>query len=108
VRKGFPFSIYISEDRLKALDEIHWRERKSVSRVINRAIDEFIKAHAEGNDTFKLDNWSENPDFRAVPTILSHSTKWFSYLENCSKDELTNIAISARHILRQVEHFRRK
>ena len=84
------------------------RDGKAVSSLIQDFMEQYIKAHGEGNATFKLDTWTNNPSFKAVPTILSQSEKWFSYLKDCSKDELTDIAISCKDRLRQIEHFRKQ
>ena len=50
------------------LDIIAAREGKRKSEIIVSLIEEYVKAHSAGNDSFKLDNWSEDPEFKAVPT----------------------------------------
>lgn len=105
--RGFSCSFYVDPEQRKILEEIRWREHKSFSEIVRKAVDEFIKAHQQGNDTFRLDNWQDDPEFQAIPTILAHSTKWFSYLKDCPKEDLTQIAISAKNILRQIDHFRK-
>ena len=96
--RGTNYSFYLSEDQIKALEEAHWRERKSVSEIAREAIDDWLRNHAEGNSTFKLDKWQENPEFKAIPTLLSSPEKWFKYIEDCSDNELTNIGIMSNKI----------
>jgi hypothetical protein len=96
------------EPILKELRVIAAREGKSTSEIIVNVLEEYVKAHSSGNNTFKLDSWQENPGFQAVPTISSPSETWFNYLSDCDKEELTDIAISCKDRLRQIEHFRNK
>ncbi len=90
-KRGLPVSIYLEAQQAAALEEIHWRERKSVSELVRIAVSDYIKAHGSGNDTFKLDNWNKDPTFQAVPTILSENEKWLSYLESCTPEERRRI-----------------
>ena len=99
---------WLEGDTYEALEQIRWREHKSFNAIINKALAEYVQAHSEGNDTFKLDQWQEDPDFHAVPTILAPTQKWYSYLNDCDKDDLTKIAISAKNILKQIEYYRSK
>jgi hypothetical protein len=106
--RGFSCSFYVDPEQRKILEEIRWREHKSFSEIVRKAVDEFIKSHQEGNDTFRLDKWQEDPEFQAVPTILAPTQKWYSYLNDCDKDDLTKIAVSAKNILKQIEYYRKK
>jgi hypothetical protein len=91
-------TVYLEAEELSALDEIRWRDHKGMSDIIRIAISEFIKAHGSGNDTFRLDNWNEDPDFRAVPTILSDGVKWNKYLKDCNPEERSRILKQANII----------
>jgi len=99
--RGQPHTFYIDPLEKEKLEEIRWRERKSMSQIIRLAIDEYIQSHAEGNSTFRLDKWNEDPDFKAVPTINSKSETWFKYLQDCSKEERLDIQIKTNHINQQ-------
>jgi len=96
------------EDIIRELNVIAAREGKHRSEIIVSLIEEYVRSHSSGNDSFKLDNWQEDPDFKAVPTILAPTQKWYSYLNDCDKDDLTKIAISAKNILKQIEYYRKK
>ena len=104
--RGSNYSFYLSENQIKALDEVHWRERKSVSEIVREAIDEWLKNHAEGNTTFSLDNWQENPEFKAVPTLLSTPEKWSKYIDECSDYDCTQIGIMSNKV-HQIVKMRR-
>jgi Ribbon-helix-helix protein, copG family len=90
-KRGFGASFYVTDDELQELEEIRWRERKSMSALVRIAIDEYIKAHKEGNDTFKLDEWNDDSSFQAVPSILNNWEKWKKYLEECEKDDFFKV-----------------
>jgi hypothetical protein len=91
-------SLLLDRDICEAMNEIRWRERKSLNEMINRALTEYVKAHGAGNDTFKLDNWNEDPTFQVVPTIFSDSQRWFEYLKDCNKQDLLKILKHANTI----------
>ncbi len=91
-------STYLEAAELEALNDIRWRERKAMSEIIRLAIDEYIKAHGAGNETFRLDNWQRDPTFQAVPTILADPTDWFKYLSDCTPEERSKILKQANTI----------
>lgn len=97
-RRGLNYSVYLDEEQIKVLDEIRWRERKSVSAIIRKAIEEYINNHAEGNDCFTLDKWQDSPHFKAVPTLLADKEKWNNYVESCSDKECTDIALMSKYV----------
>lgn len=97
-QRGLAVSFYLDTDIATALNDIKWRERKSMSEIVRLAVQDYIKAHAEGNYSFKLDNWQVDPTFQAVPTILSDPIKWYDYLKECSPDERSKILKSANII----------
>lgn len=106
--RGSNYSFYLSESQIKALEDIHWRERKSVSEIVREAIDDWLKNHAEGNSTFKLDKWQENPEFKAIPTLLSDPLKWSKYIDECSDYDCTQIALMSNRISQIVKIRRDK
>ena len=81
----------LEKKELEALEEIQWREHKTKSQIIRLAILEYIKAHTNGNSTFKLDVWTNDPKFKAVPTVYADTDNWDKYLENCSSAELEEL-----------------
>lgn len=102
--KNFVASFSYKEDKeqyLKELNIIAAREGKHKSEIIIQLIEEYVKAHSNGNDSFKLDNWNEDPTFQAVPTILADPTKWYQYLNGCDKQDLLRILKQANTIRQQ-------
>lgn len=94
------------EEVIRELRVIAAREGKSQSNLICDIIEEYVKNHAEGNTTFKLDNWTEDPEFKAIPTLLSSEDKWSKYIEECNDKECTSIALMTNHIHKEI-HRRR-
>jgi len=99
-RVGLTVGLEASE--FEALEDIRWREHKDISEVIRLACQDYIKAHGAGNETFRLDNWQSNPDFRAVPTILSDNERWRSHLKDCNRDEKLKLLKQANMIRSQI------
>lgn len=106
-------SALLDGENVKLMDEIRWRERKSFNELLNKAISEYIKNHSEGNDAFKLDKWQEDPEFKAIPTLLSDPDKWFKYISECNDSELTKIGLMSNKIhkfvgMRRTKEFKQK
>lgn len=97
-KRGNNYSLYLDEEQINVLNEIKWRERKSISALIRKAVEEYINNHAEGNDCFTLDKWQEDPHFKAVPALLADKSKWDNYIDSCSDEECTNIALMANYV----------
>lgn len=94
-------SFSYSGDKIEIFKELRLiaaREGKSQSELIVEILEEFVKNHAEGNDTFKLDNWQEDPEFIALPTLLSPKDKWNNFVKDCSDDDCVKIASMAKFI----------
>lgn len=101
VGKNEIMTISYKEDKdniVAELEVIAARERKSRSKLIMELIEQYVQAHSSGNDSFKLDNWQEDPEFQAVPTIFSDPQKWFRYLSDCTPEERTKILKQANII----------
>jgi hypothetical protein len=82
------------------------RDGKPLNSIIQNFMEDYIKAHGEGNSTFKLDKWAEDPNFKAMPTLLGKDSSWFEYEKECSEEELTKIAIAANTRLREIRFIR--
>ncbi len=83
-----------------ALIDIGWRERKIPSTVVRDAIVEYIKNHAEGNDTFKIEKWVEDPEFQAVPTFKADREKWIRYYRDSNEADRTNLRVRAMDLIK--------
>ena len=83
---------------LKELRIIAAREGKSQSEIIMGILEEYVKAHTSGNNTFKLDTWQEDPTFQAIPTLLADNKTWFPYLKDCTISERAKILKQANTI----------
>jgi len=90
-KRGTNISVYADSEQMELVEEIRWREHLSKSELVRKALSEYLKAHANGNSTFKLDNWAENSNFRAIPTIMADSETWKSYLRDCGPEELRDL-----------------
>ena len=60
---------------------------------------------SEGNDTFKLDIWTKDSEFKAVPTILERDKeKWYSYVQSCNEDERRDLTIACNSVLKIIQN----
>ena len=84
------------------------REGKSLSELLVEILEEYVKNHSQGNNTFKLDIWQEDPNFKALPTLLSDAEKWNKYIDECNDEECTKIAVMASHVNKVVQMRRTK
>lgn len=105
-RKGTNFSLYLEGDQMERLEDLKWRERKSISELVRDAINEYLSSHMEGNKTFSLEKWQEDPNFKALPTLLSPLEIWSIYIDQCNDDELTRIAIANTNVKKLVNDRR--
>ena len=72
-------------------------------------IEDYVKAHSEGNDTFKLDTWVHDSNFKAVPTILEkNNQKWIDYVNSCNEVERRDLTISCNFVLRTIHDITSK
>jgi len=74
-------------DIMKELENIARREGKKKSEFIVSILEEYVKTHAAGNTTFRLDNWQENPEFQAVPTLFTSYDKWKDYVDSSTSQD---------------------
>jgi len=99
--------VYLEKEELEQLDEIRWREHKSKTQILRLAVLEYIKGHLNGNSTFKLDQWTDNPNFRAVPTIMADTDNWDKYLENCNPEELKDLQFRFSRCAEKIQELKK-
>jgi hypothetical protein len=66
------FTLYISKDKIPVFEkmkEIAKREGRPLSAIIWSLLEEYVKKHGEGNPSFRLEKWIEQPNFKAFPTL---------------------------------------
>ena len=64
---------------------------------------------SEGNDTFKLDIWTKDSEFKAVPTILEKDKeKWYRYVQSCNEDERRDLTIACNSVLKIIQNLELK
>jgi len=66
------YQMYLSDKDKALIDEakkIAKREGKPLAQLIKQQLAKYVKEHGEGNPAFPLDKWTEQPDFKAFPTL---------------------------------------
>jgi hypothetical protein len=89
--KTVPTSFAIDSSLLQPFDDICYREHKSRSEIVNEFVGQFIKAHSEGNDSFKIHQWVNNPQMLAVPNTMSRKEDWVKYVGEEDSKELQKL-----------------
>lgn len=72
-------TIYIfkqNEEAWKKAIEIARREGKSISKLINDFIVDYVKKHAEGNPSFTLDHFAKGIVVKALPSLGHDPAQW--------------------------------
>ena len=103
--KTFRFNEITSEE----LDEFHKickRNNRTMSEEIELKIKNTVKNHTTGNSQFKIAQWFDNKDMRAVPAYNSTNETWKKYVINSNLENYT--ALREKHkqigkILQQAE-----
>jgi len=96
--------INLEKEEKDALKEIALRETGGdMSPIARKAILEYIKNHGEGNDTFKLEGWIENPEFQAVPTLFADYEKWTNYYKDSNPQDRLKVRISLVRIFNMIK-----
>ena len=78
------FQWYLTDKRKQLLSEIETMPdfaKKSHSEIIEMALEEFFKIHGKGNPSFKLDFWTDNPEFIAIPALLAEKSQRNKWIE---------------------------
>jgi predicted DNA-binding protein (MmcQ/YjbR family) len=85
-------AVFLEDQELEIFDQIMWREKQTRAQLAHKAIEEYMKNHAEGNSTFKLDQF-QDPNFRAVPTIHANREKWISHYKDSNREDRVKLNI---------------
>jgi hypothetical protein len=92
-----------------SFNEILKREGESKSKVVIQLIEDYVKAHSEGNSKFKLDTWVGNSNFIAVPTNLEkNKQRWIDYVNSGNNDERRDLTISSNFVLKTMQNLEYK
>lgn len=97
--------IYLTEEELKAFEEIRWREHKKKTQIGRDAVLEYIKNHSEGNSAYKIDEWVTNPKFQALPSFYAPIEKWGEFYKQCDEKEKTQLRIRFNDIFEMAKNI---
>ncbi len=67
------------------------RNNRTVTEDLEAFIADTVKNHETGNDQFKIDQWVDNYDMKAVPAFNSKNETWKNYVENTSLQNFNEI-----------------
>jgi hypothetical protein len=92
--KTFRFNDITAEE-LEEFHKICKRNERTMSEEIELKIKNTVKNHTTGNSQFKIDQWSDNKDMRAVPAFNSTNEEWSRYVKITNYENY--IAIREQH-----------
>ena len=86
------YHLYVSTKDFALMEEfkkIAQREGKTMAGLLKEILVNYVKAHKEGNSTFELTKWVNNPNFHVVPTIAEMwSCEMLSKLDDKELEDL--------------------
>lgn len=81
-----------------AFEGICRREGKTVAEKIAELVQDYVRIHGSGNPQYSLEQFTENPEFRAVPALLERPEKWLKALDHTDLDDLEQIERQAEMV----------
>lgn len=85
------FSLSCEEALLSDFIKIAKREGKPTNNLLQELMAKYVKVHGDGNPSFSLEPFLENPLFVADPAIRETNEIWEKYLsQHCSEKELAH------------------
>ena len=85
----------VSEEEFEEFHKICKRNNRTMSEEIELKIKNTVKNHTTGNSQFKIDQWSDNKDMRAVPAFNSTNEEWSRYVKITNLENFT--ALKEKH-----------
>lgn len=68
-------TIYVKNEELwSSVEKIRWRDKKSISELVSRALEDYVKHHLDGNETYTLDD-----PIIATPAFFRSFSIWEKY-----------------------------
>ncbi len=92
---SFPLEKKVLMDEFKKIAD---REGKNHSRLVIELVEQYVKYHSEGNNTFPITKWVSEPDFQAIPSLDSPMDKWTQCYRNSNEKERTELRIKAMNL----------
>lgn len=95
----------VNSDLKNRLQEVLYKEKKTLREWFAEQAEEYIKRHGAGNPAVPLEKFLENPQYVACPTILeAEGHPWRNY----SAEDLGRFQYIMATELERVKHERRK
>lgn len=92
----------------KQLDKIALREERDIQDIVREVLTKYAVEHGEGNPVYGLHKWIENPEFKAVPALMTPLEKWSKFLDNCDMKTLKDLKDYASHVYFKSEQLLKK
>ena len=74
------------------------RNNRTVTEDLEAFIADTVKNHETGNDQFKIDQWIDDYDMKAVPAFNSKNETWKNYVENTSLRNFNEIKLKHQQL----------
>ena len=88
------------------LKEIAEFEHIPVNELLTRLMEDYVRIHKSGNPNYKLDNFIDNPGFKATPAFHASEESWTKYLKSLNNDSAWyNFDMKLEQILDSAKHF---
>lgn len=80
-----------SEEFWKECMRIANREGKPLSSLVMGLLKDYVKVHGDGNPVYALDKWIGNPEFKAVPALMSPKDKFVGFCQHTTDETLKEL-----------------
>ena len=85
----------VTKEELEEYVKILRRNNRTAGEDIESYIKDTVKNHTTGNSQFKIDQWADNKDMRAVPAFNSTNEEWLRYVKITNLENFT--ALKEKH-----------
>ena len=97
--------ILLDEELKTLLQDVLYKERKSLKEWLHEQAQEYVKRHGAGNPAAPLTKWLQNPQYVACPTILeAEGFNWASF----SQQDLGRFQLILARELARIQNTRRQ
>jgi len=75
----------------KKFKEVCLKEGVDIGAKLNEFIKKYVKEHGDGNPAYKIDQWFDNSDMKAVPALFRDKYVWGNYINNLPDKEFREL-----------------
>ena len=91
-------AFYLPEEIHTLIKKLAVMDHKPLKQYLREIVLEHAKDHGDGNPGFKLDQFIEDPEMKAVPAFFRNREDWQEYIEKLSGKDAEELLCQAQTI----------